>query len=359
VGRSGAADGVDVRRLPGLPLRGRTLLVRALDDLIFLAVAGWRAFRERPRPEILVAAASPPMLGLLAALVARVRRVPLVLWTMDVYPEAVQAEWPWTRRGAVGALLRVVARWQAAPATAVVVLGEDMASLLRAHVRVASVVTAVPVWSDVGAATPASVAALRTARGWEDGELVFLYSGNMGRGHRIGEFLEAARRLGPSGPVWAFLGGGAKQTDVERFRRQHASARIQSLPYVSEASLGASLRSADIHLVSLSTPWRGIIVPSKLPAAFAVGRPVLFVGPRESELARWVEGSGAGWAVAEDDIDALLAAVDAARDPEERRRRGEAAAEFGRRHFDRTTNRERIADLIERAALGPSPSIPA
>jgi glycosyltransferase involved in cell wall biosynthesis len=231
-----------------------------------------------------------------------------------------------------------------------VTLDRDMAERIAGRVPSSAHVEVVPVWSDVTPAGEAAVAATRSQRGWRPEDLVFQYSGNMGRGHRLAEFLEAARRLGAGGPIWAFLGGGSKRKVVERFRREHGDARVQLLPYVPAAALGASLGAADVHLVSVSAAWRGVIVPSKLQAAFSVSRPVLFVGPVESEMARWIRESGGGWIAGEDDVDAVLAAVAEAHDPGERRRRGEAAAAFSRRYFDPVANCRRVADLLEHQA---------
>jgi glycosyltransferase involved in cell wall biosynthesis len=188
---------------------------------------------------------------------------------------------------------------------------------------------------------------MRARRGWGDDDLVLLYSGNMGRGHRFGEFLEAARHFGPEGPVWAFVGGGARRREVEEFHKQRPSARIAILPYVEAAETAASLLSGDVHLVSLAAEWQALIVPSKLQAAFALGRPVIFVGPSANETAAWITESGGGWVVAEGDVAGLIRAVEAARDPQERQRRGRAALDFARRHFDRPRNLARIADLLE------------
>ena len=191
---------------------------------------------------------------------------------------------------------------------------------------------------------------MRRARGWTDGETVLLYSGNMGRAHRLAEFLEAAGRIGPAGPRWAFLGGGFRRAEVEAFVRDRPGARVELLPYEPRERLRASLSAADVHLASLSSPWQGVVVPSKVQAAFAVARPVLFLGPRDNEGASWVEESGGGWVVAEGDVAGLLAAVEQARDPAERARRGQAGLAFARERFDRERNVERIARIVEEAA---------
>ncbi|MCC6739394.1 MAG: hypothetical protein IT452_10135 [Planctomycetia bacterium] len=62
------------------------------------------------------------------------------------------------------------------------------------------------------------------------------------------------------------------------------------------------------------------------------------------------ERLGAGWVVAEGDVDGLLAAVEAARDPAERARRGAAARRFATERFDAATNVGRICGMLEGAA---------
>jgi colanic acid biosynthesis glycosyl transferase WcaI len=228
----------------------------------------------------------------------------------------------------------------------------------RAHDRVDRYVSDkarvewVPLWGTEGPSPGDGSGApeVKERRGWPGDACVLLYSGNMGWGHRLGEFLAAAERLGAHGPVWAFAGGGRRLDEVRTFAAAHPSARVEVLPYVPQGELTARLTAADVHLVSLRSGWEGLIVPSKLQAAFASGRPVIFLGPRESEPFDWIAASGGGWAVAEDDVDGLLRAVAEAADPEERARRGTAALRFAREHFDRHRNTARIAELLENCA---------
>jgi glycosyltransferase involved in cell wall biosynthesis len=173
----------------------------------------------------------------------------------------------------------------------------------------------------------------------------------MGLGHCFDEFLAAAHRSETRGLVWVFAGGGSRRDEVARFIAVHPHLRVELLPYAPSDRLAISLAAADVHLVSLRSPWAGLVVPSKLQAAFAAGRPVIFVGPRDSEPADWTMESGGGWVVPEGDVDALREALAEASDAAERTRRGGAAREFARRHFDRTRNTKRIAELLETTAV--------
>lgn len=188
---------------------------------------------------------------------------------------------------------------------------------------------------------------LRTERQWAPNELVYLYSGNMGLGHRFGEFLEAARRLGPAGPRWAFAGGGMRKTEVEAVASANPQIRIEILGYVPHNQLRAHLCSADVHLVSLDSAWQGFMVPSKLQGSFAVGKPVIYVGGRKSETALWILESGGGWVVDENDIDSMLKVIEQTFDASERRRRGEAAFKYAQENFQIPLTCNLMAQLLE------------
>jgi len=343
-------DGVDIRRVRGAPVGGMSLPGRAAQHLAYFAQAAAHAAFRSPAPDLVLAATSPPFLGLAAALAGRWRGTAHAEWTMDVYPDVLQAHWRTGDHGWADRLLEAVARFQLEGAELVLTLGTCMAGRVARYVSDRSRVKTVPLWSAVDADDGDRTSEWRARRGWREEDLVFLYSGNMGRGHRFGEFLEAARKLGPGGPVWAFVGDGPRRVEVERFHDAHADARVELLPYVASGDVGASLGAADVHLVSLSKGWEGLIVPSKLQSAFSIGRPVIFVGPGENDAAGWIRESGGGWIVEEGDVEGLLRAVQECGSPTERARRGWAAQDYARIHFDGKRNRERVADLLEECA---------
>jgi len=64
-----------------------------------------------------------------------------------------------------------------------------------------------------------------------------------------------------------------------------------------------------VHLVSVDADFAGIIVPSKFYGALAAGRPVLYVGPRRTEIADAIEEFGCGIVVEPGRPDELVAAI--------------------------------------------------
>lgn len=328
------------------------------DYLAFYCAVGVELLVVRPRPERIVALTTPPYLSVLARLASKFRGADHAHWLMDLYPEVMVAHGMVRAGRPAHRLLDWLAGWGLGGrrCAAVVTLGPDMAELAAARLagNGFSSVEWVPLWGrnmaagcgDSDRQRTASAAALRHARGWGEDELVVMYSGNMGLGHRFGEILQVALALAGEPVRWVFFGGGRRSREIEVFIAEHPACRMELHTYVEEDRLVDHLGSADLHLVSLEAAWTGTMLPSKLQGVFAVGRPVVFIGGGKSAIWRWVVESGGGWVVSPDDVAGLTAVVAAAREPAERLRRGAAARDFARRHFDHETNVARVAKLL-------------
>jgi colanic acid biosynthesis glycosyl transferase WcaI len=256
--------------------------------------------RMTPPPDVVVSMTTPPFLGLIAASLKRKRGVPFVLWCMDLYPEALVAGGLLKRDGILYRLLSRLTLSERKEAACIVTLGPDMTRLRSAYS-----VLEIPVWSRLASTPEAETAAceLRRARGWADDETICLYSGNMGRAHRVEEFVALARRMremrakvrfvfcgeGPLRAKWARLGEGL----------------FEWIDPVRDEELVRHLLSADVHLVSQQPAWSGVVVPSKYQAACALGIPVLFAGPANSSVGCWISESGRGWVLPLGDSDAI------------------------------------------------------
>jgi glycosyltransferase involved in cell wall biosynthesis len=338
-------DGVEVVRLAGLAFGRSSYLGKLADYAAYYARLALRAVRDS-RPELVISLTTPPFVGLLGKLMAARAGGRHAHWIMDVYPDVMQVH------GLIDGVplhaLRSLARASYAGASTIVTLGPAMAERLRGYTGGSTRLEWAPLWvpPDLVPWQPTRTVPLRDERGWSDERLVLMYSGNLGLGHRFFEFLEAATRLGPTGPRWAFAGSGRSRPIVERFVAEHPELPVELLAYAPEARLREHLCSADVHLISMDSRWEGTLLPSKLQASFAVGCPVIFVGGETQDMARWIRESGGGWVVGERDVDGLLRAVAEAGDATERARRGQLAHAFAEARFERGRNLDALASLF-------------
>jgi glycosyltransferase involved in cell wall biosynthesis len=102
------------------------------------------------------------------------------------------------------------------------------------------------------------------------------------------------------------IGGGVGMTALKQSVEQRGMCNFQFLPYQPRTTLSDSLAAADVHWVSLLPALEGLIVPSKLYGILAAGRPVIFIGDPDGEVARLIGPAKAGVTVAVGDAQELV-----------------------------------------------------
>jgi glycosyltransferase involved in cell wall biosynthesis len=324
---SGDHHGVTVHRT-GEGDRHGGLVSRTLNYWRFIRRAR-RLLATLAQPgDIVVPMTDPPMLGAAVTATARHRGAHVIHWIQDIYPEIVTAH--------IGALagapllplrLRRDAAWRSARCC--VTLGEDMAQAVAGRGVPADHIAIVPNWAprELQAGAEASaVTARRAAWGLAD-KFVVAYSGNLGRVHEFAAVVDAAERLRDRPAiVFLFVGTGARFDEVRSAARSRGLANVRFLPPEPREQLAAALAAADVQLVTLKAEFAHLVYPSKLAGVLAAGRPVLFVGPPEGEIARLLEREQCGVTVAPTDGARLAGTVSRwLADPEQRARLGRRA----------------------------------
>jgi glycosyltransferase involved in cell wall biosynthesis len=308
--------GVSIHRVTTATKGRARLLGRALDYVSFHASAGVELLRVLARGDVVVAKTDPPLISLVVSRAAQLRGALLVNWLQDLFPEVATVLTPnliptWAQRQLVAARDRSLRR-----AAMNVVLGESMRGrLLNARVS-AERIRIIPNWSDATAVVPLAATASATRRrlGLSD-RFVIGYSGNLGRAHEFDTLIGAARLLAPD-PRFAFLitGGGAKADALRESVRSEGLDSFHFQPFQPAELLADSLAAADVHFVSLLPALEGLILPSKIYGVLAAGRPTLFVGDPQGDLARMLRDHDCGIPVAVGDSDRLAAELRALAD---------------------------------------------
>jgi glycosyltransferase involved in cell wall biosynthesis len=345
-------DGVEIVRLPWSSFGKASLGLRLLGGGIFTGEAALLA-SALPRVDHVLMSTSPPMVALAGLSVSFLQRAPLSFWAMDINPDQIVA----TGRLPSDALpvrgFDWLNRLTLEHADAIITLDRFMAERLQGKADVAHKLHVVPPWPlfmPQGIAADAGVA-FRRAHGFE-GKRVLMYSGNLSPVHPVDTLLEAARQLRDDPRLlFVFVGGGLGRDAIARYVAQHALPNVKLLPYQPFDQLAQSLSAADAHLVAMGANMVGIVHPSKIYSALAVGRPVIALGPRRSHVAELVLQHDLGWHVEHGDVAAALRALRAlaAEEGETLAARGLRAAALVRSVYDK----ERLLDAFCSHLAGP------
>ena len=359
-------DGVAIYRVWTSRFGRANLLGRAMDYATFYLSATWRLWRLARSGDVVIAKTDPPMLSVIAGPLCWRRDARLVNWLQDIFPEVAQA------LGIGGRAARApleLMRWfrsrSLRTAHMNVVLGRCMAERVSALGVCSDRIRIVPNWADGTRIVPIDPAQNALRREWHLGDaFVVGYSGNLGRAHEIDTLLEAMTLLEKTPPatwpaalpqhavqrrsvVWLFIGSGAlfDVLKVEAARRQLTSVRFK--PYQRESRLAESLSAADVHLVSLQPVLEGLIVPSKFYGIAAAGRPTVFVGDEEGEIARLLAYHECGRIIAKGDGTALAQTIlELAANPDLCRWMGQRARQVFDAEFDKSIALARWENLL-------------
>ncbi len=325
--RDETRQGVRIRRVRATRWGGKTLAGRAIDYLTFSLGALIQLMRVTRRADTVVLMTDPPLLALPATALVRWRGARVIHWVQDVYPELAMALAGTTWLG----ILRPLRNRAWCRADACVAPGDDMAALL-AGCGIEKIAV-IPNWAPAGLAPPRPepAAMLRESLGLR-GKFIAAYSGNLGRVHDLMPLLDAATALrDETDIVFAFIGNGAQRGAFEAAAKKRGLDNVRFFPPQPRALLPETLALGDVHFVTLRPGCEQLVFPSKLHGIAAVGRPVLFVGPRDCALARLVAGRGLGAIFAREEMTLLAETIRSLRDdPARRRAWGEAADKFHR-----------------------------
>lgn len=288
-------QGICIRRVRTVGRQQGSLLARLLFAVSFLVATGWALWQTRADYPGLVVTTNPPFLGLVGWLYARLLKRPYLLIVYDIYPEiAVQL-------GALGAHSWLTKLWQRVTelilrtATVVVVIGRDMAAVVKAKVPQGQHgrIVLIPNWSDERQLTPVPKATnpFRQEHGLA-GAFVVQYAGRMGRTHNLEPLIEAAQLLRSQNILFQLIGEGAKKAKLEQLVAEYGLINVQFLPYQPLETLSAMLSAADVAVVCLESFYTGLSVPSKAYGVMASATPILGLLDPASEIGQMISETG-------------------------------------------------------------------
>jgi colanic acid biosynthesis glycosyl transferase WcaI len=336
---------------PGL---GKRTGPRRLGDYLTFLVGAVLRLVTMPAQDAIVVLTSPPF-ALVTAVAHRLvhPRTRVILWSHDVYPDAVEALGTIRAGGVASRILRGMKRRLLRRVDHVVAMDAAMLErVLGGYARdgVPSG-TAIPSWEPL-ALFPAGLDP-EPWEGYDDPELagrfIVLHLGNLGFGSRTEPIVDAAAALEDEGVAFLFVGGGARFEELAGAAARRGVRNVQLRGYVPRERTPSLLSGADCTLISLDDGWRGIMSPSKLNGSLAMGLPVVYAGPKGTNVDEAIERYGCGSSLRQGDVDGVIDAIRRLRkDP----RLVEEQSRNARRAFEAAYSDERTLSRFDEVIEG-------
>jgi len=323
-----------IERLWAPNLSKNNLFGRLFRFLLMSVGLGWKTLVRSRGSDTVFAVTNPAPLLVAMALVRKLRRFKLVFLVHDVFPENAVAAGIIHDNHILYPLIKRIFDWAYGSADAVITIGRDMSEVLARKISAsADKITLIENWADHPLVEQIPRGESMIVPMGLSEKIVIQYAGNIGRAQGLLEFVDLISTVKNDDIHYVFRGSGALSTALKDATIHRTNFTLAGSYPRSEQS--QVLGACDISLVILAPEMYGLGVPSKTYNILASGKPVLFLGPKDSEIYRLVKSHDIGWAFDWSEVDQMLKLIGSwsIRDLPVIEARGNKARELAETHF--------------------------
>ena len=259
----------------------------------------------------------PPILGGLLGVYGKWKKHAKFIYDIqDFNPEQVLAV-KYVKSQFVTGLMMQLDKFSCRKSDLVITVGRDLSQTLEERFKEKEVPKHVVInnWIDEEEIYPLEgknegVATFKNKYGLS-GKFVVMYSGNIGLYYDLEKIMRVVERFrkgytpegiyeeGPKAAdgrevIFAFVGAGAVKDKLESYSRQQQLENVVFIPYQDKEQLIYSLNAGDVHWCINAKGIKGISCPSKAYGIMAVGKPMIGVLEKGSEIRCLIDEIGCG-----------------------------------------------------------------
>jgi glycosyltransferase involved in cell wall biosynthesis len=342
--------GVGIIRVPILR-RSSGFFRLSLNYLSFLIGAlffgTWR-LRKKSFDLIFVYGPSPITVALPAIFLSKIKRIPVVFWVLDLWPESLSAVGAVHSKNIlklVGCLVKMIYK------NCTLVLGQSQSfvSRIALYCKDKSKIRYYPSWAeDIFNSKPSKASEVST----KSNSFNIVFAGNIGESQDMPAILDAAQILKSNKNIcWIIIGDGSKYKWLQaEVKRRDLKSQIQILGRYPIERMPSFYAHADALLVTLKKePVFSLTIPAKLQSYLMAGIPVL--GMLDGEGAKLINDANAGISSPASDPRALASSVlqMISKSSFEREEMGRQGREYIKKQFDRNLLISKLEDFFSEA----------
>lgn len=288
-----------------------SIIKRCIDYGIFYVLAFWRMMRL-PQQDVVISLTTPPYIAWAGAAHKILhRKTKLLIWNMDCYPDAAERLGALKPGGLAARFMRMMNRALFRRLDHLICLDTAMVDLLISQYGPKDgtlSTTVIPNWEKA-----AMFPVCAKPQPWSHaeelglvGQFVVLYLGNTGYGHMFETVIEAAKQLRDEPVKFLFVGGGSRWSQLEQAKADNKLENLILHGYVPKEETPRVMAAASCALITLRDIALGVMSPSKMHANLAAGLPILYIGPKKSNVDDAITNYGCGISVRANDVDGVV-----------------------------------------------------
>lgn len=274
-------DSIDIYRTEATDLDKNTMKGKAISFLLMSKRMILLVKKHVQKDDKVLMVTNPaPMVPLMARLKKKIG-FELNILVHDVFPENTR---PAGLKLPLYGVFKHIFDRAYSKADQLIVIGRDMAHVLARKIKdslkgnIEPKITIIENWADIKNIKP---------QPFPEGKIIIEYAGNIGRVQGLENVMDKL----PDDVEFHVYGTGAMEEKLKSRKQENVFFHG---PYF-RSQQNTVLAACDIALVTLQEGMYGLGVPSKTYNILASGRPILFFGPKNSEIDLLVRENGIGY----------------------------------------------------------------
>lgn len=335
--------GVRVVRVPNFAIHKThaPAVVRGLGQLLNALAYFWAALSVKD-VDVSLAYSPPLALGIVGALLHRLKGVPHVLNVQDLVPQYA-IDLGILKNKALIQILKWIEKAVYARVQLISVHSRGNAEYMAREGVPPHKIAVVPNWVDTRLIHPSPRDTAYRQKAGLEGKFIALFAGMLGFAQDVDTIVEAGAYLKEHPEiVLLIVGDGVEKQRLEEKAKSLGLDNVRFMPFVNSREYPEVVASADLCLATLQKSLLCPVVPSKLLGYMAAGRAIVASFPENGDAPRVVREAGAGVCVPPGEPKELAKAIlEAYQNPDKCRAWGEQ----GRAFVEATHDRNRVMDL--------------
>lgn len=224
----------------------------------------------------------------------------------DIFPENLVSVGKLSNKNLMYYALKKIYDKAYAAADSCISIGCDMTRVLEGKTNGTTPISLISNWADIHDVSPQAKEDTKMYSEFEPffkNKIVFQFAGNLGNAQGLDNVLRAIEQVNNPDVVFLFVGAGAKGAEIESFAKGHSNVIYAG--FRNRITQNDFLNCCDIGIVTLADGMYGLGVPSKSYNIMATGKPILYIGEADSEIASVINRYGIGWVVDPNNPDKL------------------------------------------------------
>jgi glycosyltransferase involved in cell wall biosynthesis len=261
---------------------------RILNYLTFTISSFFNLLAKRNYEKVLFVS-NPPLVPYIGYIIKKVRGKDYIYLVHDIYPDVAEKLGVIKKGSLISRVMNHINNKIYNNAEKVIVLGKDMKEVIVNKGIDGNKVEIITNWADSKVIYEKEIDMSFCENHGLKNKFNILYTGNISKVHDIDTIIETARELNDEKSVkFTFVGDGNRKQYIVNLIKSEGLNNIQVLDYMFGEEYNNLLNCANVFVTTLNKELKGLGVPSKTYTYMALGKPLIAIMDKNSEIGSMV-----------------------------------------------------------------------